>query len=115
VACAGNNNWPTKNNAAYWDDCTLRRVDGLDLPAEQTPVPTFTPVATYTPVPTFTPPPTYTPEPTFTPLPGCTPCPEQAPCPTCVPGSSSDCPGLDEIQAAVATAVADRPPVVWPR
>ena len=98
VVCGGNNNWPTKNNAAYWDNCSIRRVDAPG--SGQTPMPTYTPYPTYTPQP---------------PCPTITPCPTQVPCPTCEPGAGGDCPSIDEIRAAVETVVADRPPVRWPR
>jgi len=74
VAAGANNSYATKNNASYWDNCTIREVAG--------------PVG-----PTPTPYPTYTPQ----------------VCPTCAPGGS--CPTIEEI----ATVVADRPPVRWPR
>jgi len=57
VAVGSNNNYPTKNNAVYVDDCTLTQAGG---PAQPTPTPY----------------PTYTPRPT----------PVITPCPTCVPG-----------------------------
>lgn len=85
VAAGANNSYATKNNASYWDNCTIRHVDspgGTETPA---------------PLPTYTPYPTYTPQPTAT------------PCPTCALGGS--CPSIGEI----ATVVADRPPVRWPR
>ena len=75
VAAGANNSFATKNNAAYWDNCTIQHVGG--------PVPS----------PTWMP----------------TPFPTTTPCPTCAPGGS--CPTIQEI----ATVVADRPPVRWPR
>jgi hypothetical protein len=65
VAVGGNNNYPTKNNAVYVDNCSLKLASG---PAQPTP----------------TPPPTYTPYPTATPM----PTPE--PCPTCPAGQGCD-------------------------
>jgi hypothetical protein len=55
VAVGSNNNYPTKNNAAYVDQCVLRRADG---PAQPTPAPTYTPYPTLTPWPTPEPCPT---------------------------------------------------------
>lgn len=60
VAIGSNNNYATKNNAVYVDNCSFVRTDG--------PAPDPTPMPTYTAYPTYTPRPT----------------PE--PCPTCVPG-----------------------------
>lgn len=53
VAVGANNNYPTKNNAAYVDNCTLERADG---PApEPTPLPTYTPYPTPEACPTCVP------------------------------------------------------------
>jgi len=60
VAVGSNNNYPTKNNAGYVDNCTFQRIDGPG------PGPTPTPQPTYTPYPT------------------------PAPCPTCSAGGSCD-------------------------
>jgi len=50
VAVAGNNNYPTKNNAIYVDNCTLALASG---PGPQpTPQPTWTPQPTPAPCPT---------------------------------------------------------------
>jgi hypothetical protein len=61
VATGANNDWPTQNNASYWDNCSVRLVSG---PSGPTP----TPRPTYTPYPTNTP----------------------QPCPTCAPGTGCD-------------------------
>jgi hypothetical protein len=112
VACGGNNSFPTHNNAAYWDNCTIQRVDMSSSGPD--PLPTYTPYPTYTPRPTYTPQPTCSPCPDTTPCPGTTPCPDTTPCPTCPPDTGGDCPGIDEIRAAVETVVSDRAPVRWP-
>ena len=53
VAVGSNNNYPTKNNAVYVDDCRLERASG---PGPQpTPQPTQTPQPTPLPCPTCTP------------------------------------------------------------
>ena len=53
VAVGSNNNYPTKNNALYVDECRLVRADG---PGPQpTPAPTWTPQPTPEPCPTCTP------------------------------------------------------------
>jgi hypothetical protein len=75
VAVAGNNEWPTRNNAAYIDACTIRRVDGS------------------------------------TELPTPTPCPTTQPCPTCTVDGECACATVSD----VATIVAGREPVRWPR
>ena len=87
VVLGGNNEWPSHNNAAYWDNCTLRKVSE---PTSPDPLPTYTPYPTYTPRPVGT------------------------PCPTCIPGSGN-CPSIDSIQEAIETVVAGRDPVRWPR
>jgi hypothetical protein len=115
VACGGNNSFATHNNAVYWYNCSIRRVDDKAPSTGQTPLPTYTPYPTYTPQPTWTPPAPCPTCPTTTPCPTGTPCPEQTPCPTSVPETGSDCPTIDEIRAAVETVVAERPPVRWPR
>jgi len=81
VACGGNNDWPTQNNAAYWDNCSIRRVEGTGAQ------------------------PTYTPYPTYT-------APAVTPCPTGAPGTGCD---YARIKDDVATVVAGREPVAWPR
>ena len=58
VALAGNNAYATKNNAVYWDNCMIQKVDVGAQP-------------TYTPLPTHTPYPTPLPCPTFAPNGGC--------------------------------------------
>lgn len=54
VAVGSNNNYPTKNNAAYVDNCVLRRADGPTQPTP-TPRPTYTPYPTPEPCPTSPP------------------------------------------------------------
>jgi len=51
VAIGSNNNWATKNNAVYVDNCTIRRVDLGSV----TPQPTYTPYPTPEPCPTCIP------------------------------------------------------------
>jgi len=51
VAVGSNNNWATKNNAVYVDNCTIRRVDVGSV----TPQPTYTPYPTPELCPTCTP------------------------------------------------------------
>ena len=80
VVLGGNNQWPTQNNAAYWDNCTIEKVSG--------------PVG-----PTQPPQPTYTPYPTYTPQ------------PTCEAGNID----YGRIKKDVATVVAEREPIRWPR
>jgi len=48
VAMGGNNAYATKNNAVYWDNCTIEQVSGGTQPTP-TPYPTYTPYPTPTP------------------------------------------------------------------
>lgn len=45
VAMGGNNEWPSHNNAVYWDSCRLERVESPTGPTP-TPAPTYTPYPT---------------------------------------------------------------------
>jgi len=81
VAVGSNNNYATKNNAAYIDNCVIRRVD---IGAQPTPAPTWTPY------------------------------PTPLPCPTCAPNGGGEC-DYGRIRSDVATVVAEREPVRWPR
>ena len=116
VACGGSNSFATHNNAVYWDNCSIRRVDAKSGSSPtQAPLPTYTPYPTYTPQAPCPTCPTVTPCPEQPACPTETPCPPPNPCPTCAPGTGCACPSLDEIRAAVETVVSERPPVVWPR
>jgi len=88
VILLGHGRWATVHNDLYFDDAEVRLVDG---PGGGTPYPTYTPLPTYTAYPT------YTPGPNGTPAPG------------------GDWPSLQDIKNAVATVVAERDPVTWPR
>jgi len=80
VAVGANNNYATKNNAAYWDNCSIREVS-IGTQPTQTPYPTHTPFPTWTP-------------------------PIVTPCPTCGPGGGDGC-DYGRIRSDVATVVAE--------
>jgi hypothetical protein len=76
VAVGSNPRWAVRENTAYVDNCTIRRVSIGDV----------------------------TPQPTV-------PCPTPQPCPTCPANGECSCASVED----VATIVAGREPVVWPR
>jgi hypothetical protein len=78
--------WPVKHNDGYFDDARLELADMGTAPTS-TPQPTYTPLPTYTPAPT-------------------------RPCPTGEPSAGIDYALIEEI---LATVVAEREPVRWPR